>query len=68
MQVLKYLKKLFAQPSVLELATQEIAIAEREKMEAETALDYARSIVDYNNARIKRLNNTIETYFQENSK
>jgi len=66
--VLKYLKKLFAQPSVLELATQEIAIAEREKMEAETALDYARSIVDYNNARIKRLNNTIETYFQENSK
>ena len=66
--MLKYLKKLFAQPSVLELATQEIAIAEREKMEAETALDYARSIVDYNNARIKRLNNTIETYFQENSK
>ena len=48
-------KRLLATPTPLEMAARELVKAQREKLEAESALDYARSMVDYNNDRISRL-------------
>lgn len=53
--MIAYLKERFRQPTPLELVTKELALAHLAKLEGETAVDYAKSIVDYNNARIKRL-------------
>lgn len=49
------LTKHFQPPTPLELATQELVEAERAKLVAETGLDYAKSAVAYNTARIARL-------------
>jgi len=38
-----------------EMAAKELVEAQRSKLEAESALDYAYSMVDYNNQRIERL-------------
>jgi len=48
-------KRLLATPTPLELATRELVQAQRAKLEAETALDYAANIVQYNDDRINRL-------------
>jgi uncharacterized protein YaaN involved in tellurite resistance len=48
-------KKLLSTPSPLEMAACELVKAQREKLEAESALDYAYSIVEYNTQRIERL-------------
>ena len=48
-------KRLLATPTPLEMAARELIGAQRAKLEAESALDYARSMVDYNNDRISRL-------------
>ena len=53
--MISYLKERYRQPTALEMITRELALAHLAKLEAETAVDYAKSIVDYNNARIKRL-------------
>lgn len=50
-----YLKHLFAKPTPLELAAQELVEAERAKLEAETGKEFAAALVDYNAARIARL-------------
>jgi hypothetical protein len=62
--MIAYLKERFRQPTPLELVTQELAMAHLAKLEGETAVDYAKSIVDYNNARIKRL----EAHLTQHSK
>ncbi len=49
------MKKLFSPLSPEERASRELAEAKMEKLDAESAVDYAKSIVDYNNARIERL-------------
>ena len=49
------LHDLFKTPSADVLAARELDDARRELLEAQTALDYARSIVDYNTQRIRRL-------------
>ena len=56
------LKEPFKRPSPLEVIANELARAHLEKLEAETAVEYAQSIVDYNMARIKRLNERVEEY------
>ena len=48
-------KRLTTTPTPLELAARELMQAQRAKLEAETALDYAANMVQYNDDRIVRL-------------
>jgi len=64
----KKLKDLYRQRTPLEMITEELAFAHLERLEAETAVDYAQSILDYNIARINRLNQHIVIHSQENLK
>ena len=48
-------KKLLSTPTPLEMAARELVEAQRAKLEAESALDYAANMVNYNNDRIERL-------------
>jgi hypothetical protein len=54
------LKQLFSPPSAKELAAKELATAERSLLEAQSAAEYARSIVIYNRDRIERLRAYLE--------
>jgi hypothetical protein len=49
------LKKLFRRPSPVEMAAVELAEAELSRLKAHTAVEYATSMVTYEDARIKRL-------------
>jgi hypothetical protein len=49
------MKRLLATPTPLEMAARELVQAQRAKLEAESALDYASSMVMYNDERIERL-------------
>lgn len=59
------LKERLREPTPLEMVSRELAQAHLEKLEAETAVDYAQSIVDYNTVRIARLNMHLRTYKNE---
>jgi len=59
---MKKLLDLFKQPTPLQMIAAELAQAHLSKLEAETACEYAQSIVDYNVTRIKRLNERMEEY------
>jgi hypothetical protein len=59
---MEMLKEPFKKPSPLEVIAKELAHSHLEKLEAETAVEYAQSIVDYNVTRIKRLNERVEEY------
>ena len=48
-------KRLLAKPTPLEMVVKELVEAQRSKLEAESALDYAYSMVEYNTQRIERL-------------
>jgi hypothetical protein len=52
----------FRKPSPLEVIATELAEAHLAKLEAETAVEYTQSIVDYNVNRIERLNKRVEEY------
>ena len=52
---MKLLRRLLITPTPLEMVARELVEAQRSKLEAESALDYAYSMVDYNNQRIERL-------------
>jgi hypothetical protein len=56
------MKEPFKKPSPLEVIAAELADAHLEKLNAETAVEYAQSIVDYNVNRITRLNARLEEY------
>ena len=60
--MMELLREPFKKPTPLEMIAGELAHAHLEKLEAETAVEYAQSIVDYNMTRIKRLNERIEEY------
>ena len=60
--IMELLKEPFKKPSPLEMIAAELAHAHLEKLEAETAVEYAQSIVDYNVNRITRLNERVEEY------
>lgn len=57
---MKLLKKLMSIPTPLEMAAKELVEAQRGKLEAESALDYATSMVEYNTQRIVRLRERLE--------
>jgi hypothetical protein len=61
--MIAYIKERLRQPTPLEMVTKELAMANLAKLEAETAADYAKSVVAYNDARIKRL----EAHLKEKS-
>jgi len=54
------LKRLLATPSPLEMVARELVQSQRSKLEAESAMEYALSMVDYNDARIKRLTRRLD--------
>jgi hypothetical protein len=60
--MMELLREPFKKPSPLEMIAAELAHAHLEKLEAETAVEYAQSIVDYNITRITRLNARLEEY------
>ena len=60
--IAELLKEPFKKPSPLEVIAAELAEAHLAKLEAETAVEYAQSIVDYNVNRIARLNTRLEEY------
>jgi hypothetical protein len=53
--VIAMVKRLLTIPSPLEMAARELMQAQRAKLEAESACEYAANMVCYNDARIKRL-------------
>lgn len=66
--MINYIKERLRKPTPLEMVTQELAVAHLAKLEAETAVDYAKSVVDYNNARIKRLEAHLVQHTKEQAK
>jgi len=63
--MIDYIKERMRQPTPLEMITKELASAHLAKLEAESAVDYAMSVVEYNEARIERLNKHLATYTGE---
>jgi len=61
-KLLALMREPFRKPSPLEVIATELAHAHLEKLEAETAVEYAQSVVDYNVTRIERLNKRMEEY------
>lgn len=61
-KLMELLREPFKKPSPMEMIATELADAHLSKLEAETAVEYAQSIVDYNTTRIERLNARIEEY------
>lgn len=59
---MELMKEPFKRPTPLELIAEELADAHMEKLSAETAVEYAQSVVDYNMTRIERLNKRMEEY------
>jgi FtsZ-binding cell division protein ZapB len=59
-QMIKSIKKLLQTPTLIELVVRELVEAHRSKLEAQSAQDYARSVVQYNIDRIERLTNTLD--------
>jgi len=59
---MELMKEPFKKPTPLEMIAAELADAHLEKLNAETAVEYAQSIVDYNTTRIERLNKRMEEY------
>ena len=62
---MELMKEPFKRPTPLELIASELADAHLSKLEAETAVEYAQSIVDYNVVRITRLNSRMDEYRAE---
>jgi hypothetical protein len=60
LQMIKSIKKLLQTPTLIELVVKELVEAHRSKLEAQSAQDYARSVVQYNIDRIERLTNTLD--------
>ena len=59
---MELMREPFKRPTPMELIATELADAHLEKLEAETAVEYAQSIIDYNVTRIARLNARLEEY------
>lgn len=55
MNMIQQFKKLTRRLTPVEMAATELAEAELHRLEAQTAVEYATSVVSYEDARIKRL-------------
>jgi hypothetical protein len=62
MKFIEWFKSYWRTPTPLEMVAKELADAHLEKLQAETAVEYAQSVVNYNKARILRLNSRMENY------
>ena len=62
MKFIDLMKEPFKKLSPLEVIAAELADAHLSKLEAETAVEYAQSFVDYNVTRIARLNSRMDEY------
>ena len=60
--MIAYLTGFFRTLTPSELIAQELAEAHLAKLQGETGVDFAKSIVDYNNAKIKRLELRLAEY------
>ena len=58
---------IFKKPTPLEVAQRELVEAEHAKLAAQSAAEYAASIVRYNEQRIVRLTNFIERTESQNA-
>lgn len=65
MKMFKFIVEYVRQPTHMELVNRELEEARVEKLEAETAVEYAQSIVQYNTQRIDRLNTYIAAQSKE---
>lgn len=54
-EIKQYFRRLLSRLTPEEKAAEELAMAELSRLEAQSALEYARSMVEYHNARIRRL-------------
>jgi hypothetical protein len=59
---MELMKEPFKKPTPLEVIAAELSDAHLEKLDAETAVEFSQSIVDYNTTRIARLNARLEEY------
>lgn len=68
MKMIEFIKNYMRQPTQMEMVNRELEEAKLEKLEAETAVEYAQSIVQYNTKRIDRLNMYIANQGKEKAK
>lgn len=66
--MIEFIKNYLRQPTQMEMVNRELEEAKLEKLEAETAVEYAQSIVQYNTKRIDRLNMYIANQGKEKAK
>ena len=64
-KMIELYKLLIRRITLLEITQEELRMAQLEKLKAESAADYAKSVVAYNEARIARLNKRISEYKAE---
>ena len=62
---IKYIKELTRPKTIREVIAKELKEAHLKKLEAESAVEYARSIVIYNENRIKRLESRLLEHTEE---
>jgi len=67
-KMIEFIKNYMRQPTQMEMVNRELEEAKLEKLEAETAVEYAQSIVQYNTKRIDRLNMYIANQGKEKAK
>ena len=65
--MIAYLKSKFRRRTLSELIAIDLAEAHLAKLQGETGVDFAKSIVDYNNAKIKRLESRLTEYTKSQS-
>lgn len=63
-EMITEMKRLFRKLTPLEIASSELVAAELEKLQADTAKEYAEALSGYSAARIKRLKAYIATATQ----
>jgi len=68
MKMIDFIRDYMRQPTHMEMVNKELEEAKLEKLEAETAVEYAQSIVQYNTKRIDRLNIYIAEQGKEKAK
>ena len=61
----KYVKELFKPKTINEIIALELREAHLKKLQAESAVEYARSVVQYNEQRIKRLEQRLTEHTTE---
>ena len=64
MKVLNWVKHLYTPATCEELMARQLDTARRDLLLAETAQDYAESVVIYNNQRIERLTTALKEFLK----